>query len=372
MADLSSRVRHLVLGQESTYGTDVIDLTSGTVDPGFSAFDPTFNNPLVERDIMRPSFGRVPHLNIRRNVSVSVSGEVNAAENPGASGTEAPLGLQDILVANGFTETVVDSTSATYAPSTKATASLSAYYYLRELADTDAGGSDLWRMTYLTGLRGSGMTLSGEAGGILGWESTLESNNYPYDTAQTTPIYGWSEAAEFIDSTDGSYKLDKNGDAIVGASPSIHTPTPMYLESATVELGSGDTSFCVSSFTVTVTNTLKLKECTGADPTVDRVIITGREVSFELTLEESGTAYNQFLADLHANGTFDVVIVCTDGLGSGESTLTITMNDCQFDQATFNDSDGLAAWTIPGFAQCDFGADIQGDNDISLAWTVTA
>ena len=109
--------QQVALKIESTEGTDAVPVDADVIAPVFDVeFTPTFE--VFERDNVQASFSRLPQIQGERSAVISFSTEIKGS---GTAGT-APANLSAPLLAAGFGETIVTSTSVTYAP---ASASLS-------------------------------------------------------------------------------------------------------------------------------------------------------------------------------------------------------------------------------------------------------
>lgn len=367
--ELSALVSKWLIAQESTYGTDEIDLANNLAVARRYAYlgedsDITTNPERRGRQATRPSFGSVRGINVRRNLAVNVNGEVIAANDPGQSGGEYPFDMRDFMVAAGMSETIVDSTSATYAPSTEATAGLSIYRYKRFLDATQT-----WQLIYATGVRGN-FQMSANAGEIATWSFEGQSNNYPLDSTQTSDPHGYSKDLQFFGS-DGTIALDKNGDSITyTGAETIYDPNPMYFESGTITINS--ITYDVTNFTINHNNQVSVRLAGSSNPFARAVFITQRGVTVEVGLGVTGAAFEDALDQCFDQAEVSGTFVLTDRLGSGGSTLTVTCPKLQFDPPTPQEVEGMQEWTVPLKANGDWGSDQTGDNEISYAWTVTA
>lgn len=366
--ELSSVVAKWLSAREATYGTDVIDLANNLATARryeYFRAESTID-PVVERRDRagtRPSFGSTRGINVRRNLAVEITGDVVAANNPGNAGGEYPFGMADCMVYSGMAETIVSATSATYAPSTAATAGGTFYHWRRFL---DA--AQTWQFIYATGVRGN-FTLSAEAGEIATWSFSGRSNNFPLNSGVTANPHGWSVDLAWFD-TDGTILLDKNGASIVyTGTETVDDPTPMYFEGGTFTIDG--TTFTADSIKIDHRNQVTEKLAGTANPFVDAVYITQRGVAVEIGVANTGADFEKALDKCLDNAEVSGTFVFTDRTGTGGSTLTITCNKLQFDFPTARDVDGLRAWTIPLAANPNWGGAQIGDNEISYAWTVT-
>lgn len=364
--ELLARESKIILAREGTYGTDAIDLQNNkAVARRYEAFTEVavaFNGDFRERNIVRPSFSNNRGQYSRRNATWTIDGIVPV---PGTAGN-APLGLDHLLVAAGCKETLVATTTATYALSTTATAGLSGYLWKRH-ADTY-----VWRLTYGTGMRGN-ISISGNVRDWVTFQSTLETNNFPFAPTATNELRGWSLDLAYFDA-DGTILLDKAGATITTYTgvETMDDPRGLMLEVDSV-ITIDSVAFPISAFSLDFGNTVKIKEATSSTAnSTAGTWLTGRNVTGDFTLAQGGAAFEKALALLHADSEVSCTIVMKDGLGSGGTTLTITMGDLQLRSVDGpEDSEGLAAFTLPFQANADWSNEL-GDNELTLVWSVTA
>lgn len=353
-----------IQARESTYGTDVIDLANNLAVArryeAYTSVSVVHNGDFRDRDIVRPSFSNNRGQFARRNQTWTIEGILPAPATAG----DAPLGLADLLVASGMSETLVDDTTATYALSTTATAGLTMYHWMRHV------DSYVWRMTYGTGIRGN-ISITGSVRDFCRYSFAGESINYPYTTTGNALYRGWSRDLAFFD-TDGTILLDKNGASITyTGTETMDDPVGLFLEPDSV-LTIDSVAFPISDFTLDLGNTVKVKEATSSTEEVAGVYITGRNVTLNVTLENSGAAFEKAMDLLHADSEVAATLVLTDGTGSNGTTVTFTMGDLQVRNVEGpGDAEGLANWTIPLQANADWSNEL-GDNELAIVWSVTA
>tara|TARA_Y100001972_G_C7625805_1_gene313900 strand:- start:101 stop:1033 length:933 start_codon:yes stop_codon:yes gene_type:complete len=171
MAQLT-RKRVILIEAESSYGTDpnpsgtdVVLVTDLSITPQSS--------DVVNRDVVRPFLGASEQLLANTKVEATFSVELAGS---GTAGTAPRYGAA--LKACGLSETVVSSTSVTYAPVSSSFSSITIHY------NTDGVRHKI------TGCRGS-FSLSAEVGSIPVIEFTFTGiYNAPTDTALPTVTYG--------------------------------------------------------------------------------------------------------------------------------------------------------------------------------------
>jgi hypothetical protein len=361
--ELLFREAKIIQAREGTYGTDAIDLANNLAVArryeAYTSVQVTHNGDFRERAIVRPSFSNNRGQFMRKNQTWAIEGLLPAPATAG----DAPLGLADLFIASGMAEALVDNTTATYTLSTTATAGLTLYHYMRHV------DSYVWRMTYGLGVRGN-TVISGSVRDYATFTFTGESTIYPYTTTGNALYKGWSRDLAFFD-TDGTILLDKMGAGIsYSGVESMDDPVGLLLEPDSV-LTIDSVAFPISQFTLDFGNVVKVKEATSSVEEVAGVWITGRNVTLNVTLEQSGTAFEKALDLLLARSEVAATLVLTDGMGTGGTKVTITMGDLQVRNVEGpGDAEGLANWTIPLQANADWSNEL-GDNEMTIVWSVT-
>lgn len=168
---LLSRKRLILAKAEATYGTD--STPAGTDAVLVRNLDVTpLSGDLVSRDLIRPYLGNYDQLIAR--TSVAISFEVELAGS-GTAGTAPRYGA--ILKACGMSETIVASTSVTYAPVSSSFSSVTIYFNVDGV------------LHKLTGCRGD-VTMSCAVGQIPTLKFSMTGvYNSPSDTAQPAVTY---------------------------------------------------------------------------------------------------------------------------------------------------------------------------------------
>jgi hypothetical protein len=168
---LLSRKRLILAKAESTYGTD--STPAGTDAVLVRNLDITpLSGDLVSRDLIRPYLGNYDQLIAK--TSVAISFEVELAGS-GTAGTAPRYGA--ILKACGMSETIVASTSVTYAPVSASFSSVSIYFNVDGV------------LHKLTGCRGD-VSMSCSTGQIPTLKFSMTGvYNSPTDTAQPAVTY---------------------------------------------------------------------------------------------------------------------------------------------------------------------------------------
>jgi hypothetical protein len=166
-----TRKRLIQVKKESTYGTDSTPAGTDALLVRNLEITP-IEADVVSRDLIRPYIGNNPQLLANTRVSITFQVELCGS---GTAGTAPRYGA--ILQAAGMSETIVASTSVTYAPVSSAFSSATIYF-----------NNDGIRHI-LTGCRGS-FTLNAEVGQIPTIDFTMIGvYNAPTDTAQPATTY---------------------------------------------------------------------------------------------------------------------------------------------------------------------------------------
>lgn len=168
---LLSRKRLILAKAEATYGTD--STPAGTDAVLVRNLDITpLSGDLVSRDLIRPYLGNYDQLIAK--TSVAISFEVELAGS-GTAGTAPRYGA--ILKACGMSETIVASTSVTYAPVSSSFSSVTIYFNVDGV------------LHKLTGCRGD-VSMSCAVGAIPTLKFSMTGvYNSPSDTAQPSVTY---------------------------------------------------------------------------------------------------------------------------------------------------------------------------------------
>lgn len=364
--DLSTINKRIITQLEPTYGTDAIDLANNlAVARIYHSHDEASeegNVNLKERNVTRGASSRVEHVMLRENMNVTATGAITRAEVPAGAGQEAP-NFSDYLIAAGMSEAIVASTSAIYTRSTQFTQALTRYNYMRHLDDYT------FRLVAATGVRGN-MTFDLQVGEIGTWAFDGQSNNFPEDSTTTADPHMYTEGLAFFDAA-GLIDLDAAGNAIVYVGAETYDETLVMCVESMVVTVDGE-NIALQGMTIDLGWAVNARRRTRASPVVEEVmLLDDGGVKAGLTVDDTGADFEKLIRmGLDANSV-SATAVLTDGAGTGGSTLTISFPALQVDWLTLRDDGGLATWEVPAFANGDFGASILGDNEISMAWTVT-
>lgn len=288
-----TRKRLIQVKKESTYGTD--SSPAGTDALLVRSLEITpIEADVVSRDLIRPYLGASPQL--LANARVSITFQVELAGS-GTAGTAPRFGA--LLQAAAMSETIVASTSVTYAPVSSAFSSATIYF-----------NNDGIRHS-LTGCRGT-FTLNGEVGQIPTLDFTMVGvYNAPTDTALPAVTYS-AQASPLIfrqGNTSGFQFFSYAG----------------LLQSV---------SFDIANETV-------YRELVGG---VKEVIITNRAPSGTVMIEAPTLATRDFFGTAQTETTGNLTFL--HGTTAG-NRVTFTASQCDISNPTYADQDGVQMLSIP-------------------------
>ncbi len=304
--------RRVILAKvESTYNTDPVPV---------AATDAVLIEELnwapeglrmVDRPAIRGSLGTLQQIYGGSLLSVSFSVEVKGS---GAAGTAPEIG--PLLLGCAMAETLVASTSATYAPASASQSSLTIYVY------------EDGTLTKLTGCRGS-VDFTGEVGARLMADFTFTGHfSGPTDVSLVSPTY---------DSTVPPILI--NGSFTIGSFAAV-------IQALNVSMG------------ITVETPPDLSSADG----YGEVLVTGRDVNGSLNPEQTLVAANDFMADFKA-GTTMALDTGTIG-GTAGNIIQITMPALYYRSLSNSEREGVLVYDTP------FGAaEATTDDEISIVFT---
>ena len=308
-----TRRQLLMIKAESTYGTS----SSPTGTEAILVLNPKLT-PLdakaLEREIIDPAFGRVrSRVMTERKLGLQFGVEVAGSGTAGTAPKYGPL-----LRACGLSETIVATTSVTYAPVTPATDSVTTYH------NWD-GNSHVG-----TGARGTlGLTLT--TGEIPKWDFTITGiYNSATDVAFPTPSY-------------------TNQAAPVAAN---------FTNTTSVSIAS--LSACMADFSLTLGNDIQFFEHMGCTP---QVRIQNRMVEGSITIERPDSLSTKDFYALALAGTTGAISF-THGATAG-NRLAVSIPTANFGAPEPADLRGTAGLKIPFVALHTAGS----SDEVSFAFT---
>ena len=306
-----TRKRLIQVKKESTYGTDSTPAGTDALLVRNLEITP-IEADVVSRDLIRNYLGNSPQL--LANTRASITFQVELAGS-GTAGTAPRYGA--ILQACGLSETIVASTSVTYAPVSSSFSSATIYF-----------NNDGIRHI-LTGSRGT-FTLNAEVGQIPTLDFTMVGvYNAPTDTALPTTTYS------------------------AQASPLI------FKEGNTSAFQFFSYAGCLQSVSFDIGNETVYRELVGC---TKEVLITNRAASGTVMLEAPALATKDFfnLAQTETTGNLTFLHGTTAG-----NRATFTAGQCDISNPTYGDQDGVQMLNVPYVAT----PTTAGNDEISLAFT---
>lgn len=290
---LLTRKRLLLAKSENTYGTsaapagtDAILISNLEVEP--------LRLELKDRELIKGFFGNSPMVASQKSVGVKFDVEVAGSGTAGTAPQWGPL-----MKACGFSETIVASTSVTYAP-------VSSSFSSTTLDFRNDGIKHL-----ITGVRGSVSyeLTSGEVPKLK--FDFVGIYNAPTDTANPTATFS-NQAIPVVVNADNT------------ATVSVH-----------------GYSACLNAFSMDVANDVIYRQLAGCSK---QVMITDRKPKGEVTIELPTIAAKDFftIAAAQTQGSISWVHGTTAG-----NIVTMTAPNCSFDSPSFEDGDGVQHIKLP-------------------------
>ena len=308
---LLSRKRLILVKTEATYGTD--SSPAGTDALLVRNLDITpLSGDVVSRDLIRPYLGNFDQL--ISLTSVAINFEVELAGS-GTAGTAPKFGA--ILKACAMSETVVSSTSVTYAPVSSSFSSATIYFNVDGV------------LHKLTGCRGS-MNMSCAVGAIPALAFNLTGvYNAPTDTAQPAVTYS------------------------AQATPLI------FREGNTSSFSFFSYSGVLQSVDFNLANDLVYRELVGG---TKETLITDRKPAGTVMIEAPTIATKDFFTTALASSTGNLTFL--HGTTAG-NRVTFTASQVDVLNPTYQDQDSIMMLSVPYVAL----PTTAGNNEFSLAFT---
>jgi len=306
-----TRKRLIQVKKESTYGTDSTPVGTDALLVRNLEITP-IEADVVSRDLIRNYLGNSPQL--LANTRVSITFQVELAGS-GTAGTAPRFG--SLLQACGLSETIVASTSVTYAPVSSSFSSATIYF-----------NNDGIRHI-LTGCRGT-FTLNGEVGQIPTIDFTMVGvYNAPTDTALPTTTY----------SNQASPLIFKQGN--------------------TLSFQFFSYAGCLQSVSFDMANETVYRELVGC---TKEILITNRAPSGTVVIEAPALATKDYfnIAQTETTGNLTFLHGTTAG-----NRVTFTAGQCDITNPSYADQDGVQMLSIPYVAV----PTTAGNDELSLAFT---
>lgn len=309
---LLTRKRLILLETESTYGTDPTPTGVDAVLVRDLSITP-LQSDTVGRDLVRPYLGASEQLLANTRVQCTFSVELAGS---GTAGTAPRYGKA--LLACGLSETIVASTSVTYAPVSASFGSATIYYNIDGV------------LHKVTGARGT-FTINGTVGQIPTIDFTFTGiYNTPTDTALPSVTYG-DQATPVIfkqGNTTGFELLSYAG--------------------------------CLQSVSFDIGNSLVYRELVGC---TKQVLLTDRAATGSVTLEAVTMATkNYFTAALTDNTLGNLLFQHGQTAGN---IIDFVSTRIDIGDVSYGDQDGIHMLTIPYTAV----PSTSGNDEFSLVYT---
>lgn len=308
------RKRTVLIKAESTYGTDSTPVGSDACQVRNLEVTPV-QSDIVSRDLIRPYLGASPQLIANNRVQVTF--EVEYAGS-GTAGTAPRYG--SLLKACGFSETIVASTSVTYAPVSTSFSSVTMYY------STDGVRHKV------TGARGTySLNLTANQIPVINFTMTGQYVA-PTDTADPTPTFTAQATPKIFN--------DTNTTAFT-----LFSETDLPLQSCQLDIG----------------NEVVYRELINSDK---EVLIVNRSGSGSLAIEMPTLASHDFFADAVASTTGNLSIV--HGTAGGNIvTLASAANAISLGAPAYSEDSGIVMLNLP----YTLVPSTAGNDEFTLAYT---
>lgn len=309
---LLTRKRLILLETEATYGTDPTPTGVDAVLVRDLNITP-LQSDVVSRDLVRPYLGASEQLLANTRVECTFSVELAGS---GTAGTAPRYGKA--LLACGMSETIVASTSVTYAPVSASFGSCTIYYNIDGV------------LHKVTGARGT-FTINGAVGEVPTIDFTFTGiYNTPTDTALPSVTYG-DQATPVV---------FKNGNT-----------TGFELLSY---------AGCLQSVSFDVGNTLVYRELVGC---TKQVLLTDRASTGSVTLEAVTMATKNYFTAALTDGTLGNLLF-QHGQTAG-NIIDFVSTRVDIGDVSYSDQDGIHMLNIPYTCV----PSTSGNDEFSLVYT---
>jgi len=304
--------RRLLLAKiETTYGTDPTPAATDAVLVSSLEVQP-LQLELKDRELILGYLGNTEMVVGQRLVSVSFDVEIAGS---GTAGT-APK-WSALMQACGFSETIVASTSVTYAPISSAFKGVTLYFFADGVRHKVTGCRGTWSMGKEVG---EIPKISFEFTGIF---------NAPTDETQPSPTFS-NQADPVVVNSANTATLQVHGYAA-----------------------------CLSAFSLDLANETPFRQLAGC---TQQIMITDRKPAGEVTIEAPTIAAKNYFsaASTQTAGQFSWVHGTTAG-----NIVTFTAPTCTLGSPEYEDSDGIIMLKLPFMPQ----PTAAGNDEFTLALT---
>ena len=308
------RKRTVLIKAESTYGTDSVPTGAEACQVRNLEITPA-ESDILSRDLVRPYLGASPQLIANTRVTVTFEVEYSGS---GTAGTAPRYGA--LLKACGFSETVVASTSVTYAPVSASFGSVSIYY------STDGVRHKV------TGARGTySLNLTANQIPVISFTMTGQYVA-PTDTADPTPTFTNQATPKIFN--------DTNTTAFT-----LFSETDLPLQSCQLDVG----------------NEVVYRELVNSNK---EILIVNRAGSGTLMIEMPTLASHDFFADAVASTTGNLSIV-HGTTGGNIVTLASAANAISLGAPAYSEDSGIVMLNLP----FTLVPGTSGNDEFTLAYT---
>jgi hypothetical protein len=288
-----TRKRLLLAKIEGTYGSDPTPVGTDAVLVSNLSIQP-LQLELKDRELILGYLGNTEKVVGQRLVGVSFDVEIAGS---GTAGT-APK-WSALMQACGFSETIVATTSVTYAPISTGFKGVTLYYFADGVRHK------------VTGCRGS-------------WSMNLQAGEIPKISFEYTGIFNAP-----TDETQPTLTYSNQADPVVVNSANT-TPIKVHNYAA-----------CLESFSLSVANETPFRQLAGC---TQQVMITDRKPEGEVTIEAPTIAGKNFFTA--ASGQTLDEFSWTHGTTAG-NIVTFTAPTCNLGSPEYEDSDGIIMLKLP-------------------------
>lgn len=312
MASVLTRRRLILAKIESTYGTDPTPTGGSNAILVRNLEIQPLVSDTVNRDLVRPYMGQADQLLAQTRVEVSFEVELAGSGTAGTAPAYSP-----VLRSCGLSETLVASTSATYAPESSGFESVTIYYHEDGIRHK------------VTGCRGS-FEINGEVGQIPFISFTMTGIfNAPTDETLPTPTYA-------------------------------NQATPLvFKQGNTTNFSAFSFSGCLQSYNFSIANEVIYRELVGC---TKEIMITNRAPSGTLVIEAPTIAAKDFFTA--ATGSSTGSISFQHGQ-TGGNICTVTTAQSDLGNLTYSDQDGVQMLNMPFIAV----PTNSGNNELGIVYT---
>ena len=304
--------RRLLLAKiETTYGTDPTPAATDAVLVSSLEVQP-LQLELKDRELILGYLGNTEMVVGQRLVSVSFDVEIAGSGTAGTAPKRSAL-----MQACGFSETIVASTSVTYAPISSAFKGVTLYFFADGVRHKVTGCRGTWSMGKEVG---EIPKISFEFTGIF---------NAPTDETQPSPTFS-NQADPVVVNSANTATLQVHGYAA-----------------------------CLSAFSLDLANETPFRQLAGC---TQQIMITDRKPAGEVTIEAPTIAAKNYFsaASTQTAGQFS----WTHGTTAG-NIVTFTAPTCTLGSPEYEDSDGIIMLKLPFMPQ----PTAAGNDEFTLALT---